>query len=139
MKKTSLLLALLFLFLIGCSSRPPTLELTMGKTKVPVVAGSYAWKSFAKHVIADSPGPNYLLKDTEPVVAQPGSEIKVKFSRKPERIIWSRWVGNDVVDRIELESNTLILPEEPDEYLYSIRAEWGKDKSGTFAFAVKVE
>lgn len=139
MKKTMVLICFLSLLLAGCGNRPPMPTLTAGTTDIPVVMGTYSWRSFAKHVIADAPGPDYLLKDATPVSVKLGAEVRVKFSRKPDKMIWSRWVGQETVEQGELVSDKLTLPKEKGEYIYSIRSEWGKKGSGMYAFVVSVE
>ena len=139
MKKAIVLFVALALILVGCSDRPPVPKLTAGNIDIPVVMGSYSWKSFAKHVVADAPGPADLLKGTTPVSVEPGAEVLVKFSPKPDKLIWSRWAGNETVEQVELDSNKLTLPEEKGVYIYSIRAVWGTYNSGMYAFIVKVE
>ncbi|MGN7385245.1 hypothetical protein [Paenibacillus sp. SAFN-117] len=135
MRKWFVLFTVLAILLVGCSSRPPMPSLTADNIKIPVVLGTYAWKN----VVADAPGPNYLVKDTESVTVSPGTEVTIKFSGKPDRMILSRWEGQESREEVELESNKFTLPEEKGEYIYSIRAEWGKNKSGLYAFIVKVE
>lgn len=139
MKKTIIVLTMISLFLIGCGSRPPIPKLTSGKTEIPVVMGTYSWRSFNKHVIADAPGATDLMIDKNPTSIQPNAEIRVSFSNKPDKMIWAKWVGNEIVDEVELKSNKFILPTEKGEYIYSINASWGKNNSGLYAFKVSIE
>jgi len=127
------------LLLAGCGSRPAAPKVTTGDVKIPVEAGSYAWKTFNRGVIADSPGPYDLVKDKEAAALQPGDEISIDFSKKPSRLVLSRWESNVAAEDVQLDKGKFIVPAEAGEYVYGIRAEWGKNKSGTFAFKIKVE
>lgn len=141
MKKTLVGLTALALLLVGCGSRPPVPELTAGTMDIPVVRGSCSWTSFGKHVMTDAPGPAELVKDTPPVTVKPGSEARIKFPflRKPEKLILSRWAGSERAEQAELKSNKWTLPMEKGEYIFSIRATWGKHNSAEYAFIVRVE
>jgi len=128
------------LLLAGCGgSRPPAPKVTAGDVKIPVEAGSYAWKTFNRTVIADAPGPYDLVKDKEAAALQPADEIEIDFSREPKRLVLSRWEGNEAVEERQLDKRKFAAPDEAGEYVYGIQAEWGKNKSGTFAFKIKVE
>lgn len=139
MKKAMIIITMISLLLTGCSSRPPVPELTAGKIDIPVEMGSYSWRVLTKSVIADAPGPTDLMKDTTPVSIKPNAEVLIKFSNKPNKLIWSRWMKREVIDQVELKSNKKTLPMEKGEYIYSLRAEWGEHKSGVYAFKVRVE
>lgn len=137
--KKFLLLFTVVLLLAGCSMRPPMVKLTSGETKIPAELGSYAWRSLNKAVISDSAGPWYQMEKEKAVTLQAGAEVKASFSKEPKRLILSRWEGNEAVEETELASNTFTVPTDAGEFVYSIRAEWGSAKSGTFAFKIEIE
>ncbi|GIP32805.1 hypothetical protein [Paenibacillus sp. J2TS4] len=139
MRKLVVVFTVIAILLVGCSSRPPMPVLKAGKIEIPAVLGTYSWKTFNKQVIADAPGPDYLVKDLTPIAVKPKEEVLVKFSSKPSKMILSRWVGQETVEQVELDSNQFTLPQEKGEHIFSIRAEWGEHKSGLYAFIVKVE
>jgi len=134
-----MLMLTVLLLLAGCGSRPPMAKVSSGDTEIPAELGTYSWKTFNRHIVADAEGPNDMMADKEAVTLEPGGEVKVSFSNKPKRLVLTRWVGNEAAEETELESNRFAVPAEAGEYVYGIRAEWSKHKSGTFAIKIKVE
>src|SRR5690554_5426094 len=102
MKKTIIVIVLISLVLIGCSSRPPMPKLSSGNIDIPVVMGSYSWKKLTKNVISDAEGPTDLMKDATPISIKPNAEVLITFSNKPNKMIWSHWIDREMVDQVEL-------------------------------------
>lgn len=135
----SFLLTLMLALLVGCGDRPPMPALKAGKQNVHVELGTYSWRFLAKHVIADSAGPSYMIDlDKEAAILSPQTELTISFSSKPKKMFLTQWEGQNELSSVELKSKTFRLPAEKGTYLYSIRAEWGRG-SGNYAFAVKIQ
>jgi hypothetical protein len=104
---------------------PPIIKTSTGQT-IPVVAAGYQRSNGSSVVIADSPGPQVLLKGKEPVVVTPGETFHVSFEKKPTSIQENTWKGKDVIS-LNSHPPPWVFPTTPGEYDYELTAWWGKD------------
>jgi len=115
--------------------------LTINGEAIDVEKGSYSWRSFGRETIADSPAPPMLVRGLEPKTITPGAELKIKFSKEPNKMALSRWVESDgrakEIQQIELKDHTFTMPNDPGQYIYSLRSEWNEG-GGNYAFVVLI-
>ncbi|MFG3612901.1 hypothetical protein [Rummeliibacillus stabekisii] len=123
------------------NSKPPLPIIRAGHENVAKVRGSYCWEGLISSECVDTIPPPELIKSENltPVIASPSSKLKIVFKNEPKKntISVSKWLTNNQVEDVELNKNTIVLPQEKGIYVYDVSANWEKG-SASYAFAIEI-
>lgn len=106
--------------------QPPLPTVKSGDVEIPVVLGSYAWKTET-----DRLGPLELLgiQDYDPVSLEGASEIEVSFEYEPDPSeVFVREVdpsGNGYISERRVEDGKFVITDKSGSRIYAIDARWG--------------
>lgn len=121
---------------------PPMPALTVNGEEIPYVTGSYTWDItwiiFSRGRCVNSIPFSVILEDTDPIIVQPLSTLKIQFKKKPTEIFLYQMEGHNVIQEETLENNTVILPENPGVYMFELRAKWKTGRDASYGFLVEV-
>lgn len=143
MKRTHVFILLsLLVVLAGCGGRHPEPTIIVQGETISTVEGSSSWMTFNRGTIKDAAAAPILVRGMEPKTFPPASELKIQYSKKPKQVTLSQWIeseeGAAQIQSIVLESDTIQLPNEAGDYIYSVRADW-KNGGAEHAFIVRIE
>jgi len=126
---------LMMLFLAGCAISsnsvdmndcPFDMYLTNKNEKVTLEKGHYECR-FGNYVeMTDVLGPTQIAEQIDPIKVQGETEVQFETDGSPElKVLLLE--SEDKSERVSLKNeNTLVLPKESNEYIYQIKATWGK-------------
>lgn len=117
------------------TAAPPTLRVSAGDTPIPVLQGSYCWKTRFKGVCADTAGPLELLKSQgyTPVAVPQFSMLSWRFSKVPTDLTIHWWAyGNEFTEHLRPDSTGFSAMSVPGVYPIAIDASWSQGSASYF-------
>ena len=140
MKGTKFIVLTFMLFtLIGCSnsinSKIPELKITTNHEDVVVIRGGYSWTTHLNESeIADTDSPLQIANDIEGTYVLPESQLKLQFTKVPNRITVLDWHEKGADEWIS-SKDTFTTPAEKGTYIFEIIADW---EQGTVSYITKL-
>lgn len=151
LKPLMLILALLTLWMTGCSKEtegeeadfPPTRIglFTVNGTDYEMEAGGYKWerkKGLQMEVVqTDHAGPYQMADNISPIAAEPNQKVEIKVEKDPEIAVYLI-TSNGREKEISLDDNQLTVPSNKGKYIYEVLAKW-KNGEVTYTFVLEVQ
>jgi hypothetical protein len=127
-------------FFVTDKSKPPALDISAAGQKIPVIQGSYCWKTFfsAKCVDWAYAPPGKIRGVHEPVEVAPHSEIEIDFEKEPVSLSAEQWINEGKAKNIKVKNKKITAPSESGVYVYQLTANW-KQGDGSYVFRIKVK
>lgn len=134
-----IVLIIMFFTLVGCSNsiggKIPELEITTNHEDVLVTRGGYNWTTKLNvSEVADTDRPLHIANDIEGTHVLPESQLKLQFSKTPNRITVLAW-HEQGADEWSSSNDTFTTPAEKGTYIFEIIANWDQ---GTVSYITKL-
>ncbi|WP_040951256.1 hypothetical protein [Gorillibacterium massiliense] len=137
----------IWLFLRGpdglYSTKPFHPEVQIDGRHMPVLQGSYCWKTVQGGECSDQPWANETksASDLPTETAARGSTMVIKFPRKPDKMTATFENVNlsSTASPVQVPKGTVTLPDKAGDYLITINASWGNGRSSSYLLSVSLE
>jgi hypothetical protein len=126
-------------FFVTASSKPPKLDISAAGQKIPVIQGSYCWKTFfSKKCVDWAYASPWKIGDVhEPVEVAPHSEIEIDFEKEPVSLSVEQSSSERKVKNVKVK-NKKYCASESGEYVYHLMVNW-EQRDGSYVFHLKVK
>lgn len=155
MKK--LVVLIVFLFLVGCSSGISSVDegvdevFSSGNPEGSVIVneeaylmepGGYRWErktlSGTEVVTTDAASPNQIAPSLERIQVEKGDTVSFQFDKEEANLTVYLWSETERLNEVELTDNTFHIPDKTGYYIYEVVAQWRNGEvSYTFTCEVK--
>ncbi|MGZ9583709.1 hypothetical protein [Paenibacillus marinisediminis] len=114
--------------------------ITVDEQVIEYQIGQYCWfgTNSEQGICGDPPHPdifNEQIKD-DAITLNPDSKIEVKFSIKPEKLIFVRNNPDGTQEQISSNGRKYSLPRSPGYYQYELSAEWDEKNTASYHFGI---
>jgi len=123
-------------------SEPYTPEVTANGSNIPTTQGSYCWEVILSAQCVDYiyTTPIEMAQKHNPTVVSPNEKITIDFKKEPNSgtLTVEQWMDENNIKTVELQNNSITVPEAKGIYVYHVLARWEKG-DGNYAFSIEVK